>query len=474
MKTHFTLLLSSWAAFAAASAQFPSPFYFGVANAPGQVEDQLPDIWMEWADKGKIKAFKGAPKEKLSFWTKPETEIDLAAGLGVQAYRMGVDWGRIMPAPHTFDEKVIERYREIIKQVRSKNMRIMMTLMHHSIPKWAQDLGGWKSEKMPAHFVEFGKRVIHEYKDDVEWWATFNEGNVFVTMAYTVGIWPPGETASPLSLAAIGPFVGDSIQAMDRMADAHNELYKWAHGQYLDIKVGLAHNMAYYTGKSWWNRFKAGFGDAAMNWRFPERVKDSMDYFGFNYYGAEWLKGSQVDVDPEEEYSEAGRAIYPEGLYWLLENIHKRFPKLPIIITENGIGDSTDILRPSYLIEHLMVVAEARKNGIPVEGYYVWSTTDNLEWSDGYCPKFGLVAVDRENGLKRMPRPSYELFKEIIRAGEVTAKQRSDAWNLVVQNQGKDRPFCRADDGVTAFDEPQPRKFVKKDWRFSPEKIIKD
>lgn len=462
------LLLLSQALYAAAT--FPEPFFFGVANAPGQVEDQLPDIWMDWADQGKIVAFfnQSSPKDKLAFWTKPEVEINLAADTGVNAYRMGVDWGRVMPAPHKFDQAVIERYREIIKLVRTKNMKIMMTLMHHSIPKWAQDVGGWHNDEMKNHFVEFAKRMIHEYKDDIEWWATFNEGNVFVTMAYTVGIWPPGEKRSPLSLAAIGPFTGDSIKAMDRMADAHNEVYDWAHKHHLDIKVGLAHNMAYYTGKNWFNRLKARFGDSAMNWRFPERCRDKMDFFGFNYYGAEWLKGQQVDIDPEEEYSEAGRAIYPEGLYWLLENIHERFPKLPIIITENGIGDATDILRPSYLIEHLMVVAEARKNGIPVEGYFVWSMTDNLEWSDGYCPKFGLVAVDRNNGLLRKPRLSYDLFKLIVQKREISDVMRKSAWQSVVQNQEKDRPFCRADDGLTAFDLPKSRKFVKKDWRFRP------
>lgn len=449
---------------------FPESFFFGVANAPGQVEDQLPDIWMEWADQGKIVAFfnQGAPKDKLAFWTKPEVEIELAAGSGVTTYRMGVDWGRIMPAPHKFDEKVIERYREIIKMVRSKNMRIMMTLMHHSIPEWAQEMGGWHNDKMTDHFVEFGKRVMHEYKDDVEWWATFNEGNVFVTMAYTVGIWPPGEKRSPLSLGSFGPIVGDSLKALDRMADAHNFLYKWAHENYLEVKVGFAHNMAYYTGKGWFDRLKSGFADDAMNWRFPKRTKGHMDFFGFNYYGAEWLKGSQVDIDPEEEYSEAGRAIYPEGLYWLLENINKRFPKIPIIITENGIGDATDVLRPSYLIEHLMVVDLARKNGIPVEGYFVWSMSDNLEWSDGYCPKFGLVAVDRKNNLARSPRGSYELFKTIVQKKEITDDMRKKAWETVVSHAGKDRPFCRDKDGITAFNEPIKRKFVKKDWRFRP------
>lgn len=46
-------------------------------------------------------------------------------------------------------------------------------------------------------------------------------------------------------------------------------------------------------------------------------------------------------------------------------------------------------------------------------GYLFWTVSDNWEWADGYGPKFGLVAVDRANGLARIPRPSYHLFSKV-------------------------------------------------------------
>lgn len=46
-------------------------------------------------------------------------------------------------------------------------------------------------------------------------------------------------------------------------------------------------------------------------------------------------------------------------------------------------------------------------------GYFFWTISDNWEWADGYGPKFGLVAVDRENNLSRIPRPSYHLFSKV-------------------------------------------------------------
>ena len=91
-----------------------------------------------------------------------------------------------------------------------------------------------------------------------------------------------------------------------------------------------------------------------------------MDFFGMNYYGAEWIKNGRLDIDPGEEYSEAGRAVDPAGLLTTLTEIARRFPGLPIVVTENGVADSTDVLRPAYLIEHLTAVARARARGVPV------------------------------------------------------------------------------------------------------------
>lgn len=445
---------------------FPTNFVFGVANAPGQVEDHLDDIWLAWGRSGNIHSWKVTPQpeKRLEFWSKPEIEIGLAKNLGVQSFRMGIDWGRVMTSRTTFDEKAITRYKEIVKQVRASGMKVMMTLWHHSVPVWVQESNGWHNEENKKAFIIFSQRMIKELHQDVDWWLTFNEANVFVTMAYTVGIWPPGEKPSPLALAALGPIRGSSIEAMDRMAESHNEIYQWAHKEFPEIKIGVAHNMANYRGKNLINQIKASFVNHLMNWRFPDKIRGHMDFFGFNYYGAEWLKGTQVDLDPEEEYSEAGRAIDVNGLYEILKTINTKFAGLPIIITENGIADANDSIRSSYLIEHLIAVQKAISEKIPVTGYYVWSLTDNLEWSDGYCPKFGLVGVNRET-MERIPRPTYDVFKTIISSNSISDSQRDEAWKKVLSFQGKDRPFCRDEDGVTAFDIAKTRKFSTRDWR---------
>jgi beta-glucosidase/6-phospho-beta-glucosidase/beta-galactosidase len=88
---------------------------------------------------------------------------------------------------------------------------------------------------------------------------------------------------------------------------------------------------------------------------------------------------------------------------------------LPVYITENGIADRDDLLRPEYLVSHLREVARAIENGIDVRGYYHWSLLDNFEWVKGFGPRFGLYRVNYET-FERTPTRSALLYKRIIAA----------------------------------------------------------
>ncbi len=89
--------------------------------------------------------------------------------------------------------------------------------------------------------------------------------------------------------------------------------------------------------------------------------------------------------------------------------------KVPVIVTENGIGTDKDDRRIEYVRRALNGVARCIRDGIDVRGYYYWSLLDNFEWNSGYRPTFGLVAVDRATQTRSI-KSSGEWLGKIARA----------------------------------------------------------
>jgi len=125
---------------------------------------------------------------------------------------------------------------------------------------------------------------------------------------------------------------------------------------------------------------------------------------------------------PGAQVSDFGRngtygEIYPHGIYRALDRL-KRLGK-PIYITENGLPDADDDLRPGFLLTHLAQVHRAISEGVDVRGYYHWSFTDNFEWAEGWALRFGLIALDHQTQT-RTPRPSARLFSQMVSANAIT------------------------------------------------------
>jgi beta-glucosidase/6-phospho-beta-glucosidase/beta-galactosidase len=97
----------------------------------------------------------------------------------------------------------------------------------------------------------------------------------------------------------------------------------------------MAHNIAYMSPAGVFDIPISWLSDRTVTFSFVEKIRPAIDFIGLNYYGQEFFQGSAVGVMREEEYSDSGRAIYPDGLYWMIKSFWKRF-QMPIFITENG------------------------------------------------------------------------------------------------------------------------------------------
>lgn len=493
-------------------AQFPKDFIFGIATAPAHVEDHLNDTWLQWAQDGNIPGWNQtlAPTQRLKFWTRPEIDIELARSTGVKMFRLGVDWGRLAPyepgtkrcdvfgyyhqtgAALVFpcrdgvqDIMAMDRYVEIFKMILANEMQISLTLFHHSLPVWASSdkrYGGWTNPRIVQHFISFVQDVIPRTAALVDHYVTLNEPSVFCNLVYGVSMWPGRFQDYPDYWRAywdIGFLQGRVIRAYIHMAEAHIKAYEVI--KRLDsvrsnpnsphpALVGIAHNTALYQSTSPVSVPIASFMHYLMNLEFMYRICEHIDYIGMNYYGTEYVSLTGMEVDSAREYSESGRAIHPNGMYQLITELHKRFNvqmgrSLPIYILENGISDETDILRPSYLIEHLLAAQKAMSDGVPIRAFVFWTISDNWEWADGYCPKFGIFGVDRSSpDLVRIERPSVNLIRTLAKTGTIMHSSRMKAFNQVRRNLRTKRPFCRLKDGQGTVDKFTQRDVKWHDW----------
>ena len=125
--------------------------------------------------------------------------------------------------------------------------------------------------------------------------------------------------------------------------------------------------------------------------------------------------------------TEMGWEVYPDGLFEILGRIHFDYNFLKLYITENGaaypdqvngVGQVDDPLRIAYYQGHLKSVSNAIAMGVPVQGYFAWSLMDNFEWAHGYSKRFGLIYVDYET-QDRILKSSAKWYRDVIEANQV-------------------------------------------------------
>jgi len=423
------------------------------------------------------------PEERVRFWSDPDTELKLAQGTHSTVFRMGVDWSRIMPIEpvngieNAVNWRAVDRYRYIIQRVIDHGMKVMLTLFHHSLPQWAAAYGGWKEAKTIKYFLDFTRLVVDNYGDLIDYWITFNEPHVFAMLTYCAGAWPGGDPDMLEQVTSAMP-KGVFKVVMKAMADSHLEAYDIIHNSSKvkkPARVGISHHVSFMRPYGLFDTPLVVFSNWMTRFAYCDDVAHKCDFMGINYYGQEVISAPGLKNVENDEYSESGRGVYPDGLFRMLMMFHERYKqhKMKFIITENGVSDATDYIRRPYIIEHLLAVRAAMDKGVCVQGYCFWTISDNWEWADGYGPKFGLVAVDRHKNLARNPRPSYNLYSELSKTGKVTKKQRNGVWEDLQDQarQGKTRPFCRQTNSMGlmfagGLDVPMDRPFAVRDWRF--------
>lgn len=424
---------------AQATFKFPKDFMWGTATASHQVEGRnTNNNWYQWEQEGHI--IPGHTCGLACDWWggRWREDFDRAAEGGQNAHRLSLEWSRIQPTPDRWDEDALDYYRQVVRGLHERGMRPMVTLHHFTDPLWITEQGGWENEKTVGHFQAYVEKVVTALKEYVTFWCTINEPNVYATMGYLMGDFPPGKGD-----------LGSAFQVMTNLLKGHAAAYHAIHKIQAEAEVGLVVN---YRGmvphRAWFplDKLVAGLQSRTYNDFFPHaattgklkfpfktltvsEAQKTQDFLGINYYTQDRVSFSLLAVkelfgkrffDPQDEVSETGFiANHPSGMYDAIK--WGRQFNVPLIITENGVEDSTGKLRPRYLIEHIHQIWRGLNHNWPVKGYFHWSLVDNFEWERGWTQRFGLWELDIETQT-RTPRPSAELYAEICQNNALSSQ----------------------------------------------------
>ena len=399
----------------------------GTATASLQIEGgDRNNNWYDWAQLPGTIADGSTPERATDHWNRWREDTDLMASLGLQTYRMGVEWSRIEPRPGEVDRATLDRYAEEVAAVRAAGMVPLVTLHHFSHPSWFAGLGGWANERAADRWLGLVRLVVDALGEHVTDWVTINEPNVYATQAHLFGEGPPGDKDW-----------GALRATLRHMTIAHIRAYRLIHELQPDARVGFAHHARVFAPKDARNPLHRAFSalDRAL---FQDLLADAMlagrwtpllgrrpaditpgryyDYLGLNYYSRSAVSGLADGTFAGAPVNDLGWEVYPGGIVEVARALHARHPA-PIWVTENGTADAADAFRARFVHDHLAAMASS---GLPFERYYHWCFVDNWEWSQGEGPRFGLVALDYET-QERTVRDSGQFLAAVIRDGGVTA-----------------------------------------------------
>ena len=418
---------------------FPAGFRWGVATASHQCEGGTTNNqWYAWEQAGHIKTGDHVGLA-CEWWAHAERDFDRAQTMHLNALRLSLEWSRIEPRPGEWDAAAITRYRQMLSALRARGLEPLVTLHHFTHPIWFEALGGFLAPDAVARFTRYADFVARELGDLCDFWCTINEPNVFCTVGYQLGDFPPGRR---------GDFRA-TVRAQATMARAHAAAYHAIHTVQPQARVSWAHHYNTFdpaNPQSLLDRAAAHWQDEGFNQFFPgivfhgrmpgfmrpfagdlRDVQGTYDFIGFNTYGRDLVRfdlsnplelfgrrtGAPGAPQPDQGAAPSYGEIYPAGVGRIIAQLQGLGK--PIYVTENGVADCDDRLRPWVIATATRAIYDAIQGGADVRGYYHWSLVDNFEWVEGWGLRFGLIALDPATQA-RTPRPSAAYYAAIAQS----------------------------------------------------------
>ncbi len=433
-------------------SDFPKGFLFGASTSSYQIEGHGfggagRTQWDDFAaTPGNVDRAEHGQLACDHYHRYPE-DFDLVANAGFDCYRFSTSWARVMPDGVSVNPDGLDFYDRLTDAMLERGIKPAATLYHWELPSPMSDIGGWRNRDVVERFAEYTEVLMGKIGDRMFSAAPINEPWCVAWLSHFEGHHAPGlrdirataramhhvllahgratEVMRGLGMKNLGAVFNfewaepadqspENLLAAERYDSHYNRWYLDGvfKGQYPEL---MLEELEQHLPENWQDDFKT--------------IQTPVDWCGVNYYTRKIV--SHTDTPWPSFAATAGDLpqtlmgweIYPDGLYKFLKRTAEEYTgDLPIIVTENGMaspdvvenGVVNDPQRADYLDQHLAAAKRAIDEGVPLQGYFMWSLLDNYEWSLGYRQRFGLVHVDFDT-LKRTPKQSYHAISDALK-----------------------------------------------------------
>ncbi len=399
----------------------PKEFLWGTAISGHQSEGNNvnSDAWLQ--ENIKPTLFAERSGDACDSYHRYAEDIAIAAKLGFNCYRMGIEWARIEPSEGHYSNAELDHYAGVLEACRAHGLKPVVTFNHFTVPLWFAERGGFEVANSPDFFATFCRKAAEHLGGLMHMATPFNEANIQLLVQLLPGRsqWLPAANAmiAAAAKATNAPrfstvAYADPAVSTPLMQEAHRKAYDAIKSVRADLPVGLSLTTqdVQPVGP---NSLAAVYRDRLYG-EWVNVARTHADFVGVQPYLRLLVDDKGITAPPKgAELTDAGYEFYPNAVAGTIRWAHEAIGK-PIYVTENGIATNDDSRRIAFIDQALASLRSCVDDGIPVHGYLYWSLLDNFEWTSGFSKHFGLVAVDLQT-FKRAPKPSAVHLGKIAR-----------------------------------------------------------
>ena len=224
---------------------FPENFLFGTGTAAYQIETAFEHDWQGVRSRDGNIFHRTTDHEH-----RHQEDVAIISSLAPN-YRMSLMWSRLQRAAYApLHRETVNHYHSLLQDLTSRNVRIMMVLHHFANPLWFSRTGGWENEANVLAWCDYANKIVDEFGQYVQYWNTFNEPNLYTSLGWIFGEFPPGKTN-----------ILTAFKVINNIGKCHQVLYRYIKEKYPDTQVGISHNCAIFNAYNFTGRLPAAFFD---------------------------------------------------------------------------------------------------------------------------------------------------------------------------------------------------------------------